>query len=324
MPSAWVGEGHWQVAQFVNNGVFTPGLMGTPLSLTGNFVQSSTGTLRVLVTPGGISSFAVTGTATLGGSLSYVLAPGTYAPGRAVFLTASGGITGNFASITTTTPTGPAASPLLLSADTFASANIGAMGSVLTISGPAVVAPSGALLFADTIQAMAMGGFASSQALLEHATGNAPACEAPPASGTGQTANMAAALASAICAAGGWMQVTGEMASAIGAYSLQGGGFLAGLDHANGLGGRIGLAAGYDTGNMRDKSGGTAGLQTIRLGVYAAQPLGRFLLSGDLLGGIISRNTRRTTGADAATAKRQRQCTLRRCATGLAAQLGRR
>jgi len=114
---------------------------------------------------------------------------------------------------------------------------------------------------------------------------------------------MASALASGICAAGGWMQITGNTASATGAYTIRGGGFLAGVDRANGIGGRIGLAVGYDTDNLSDKSGGTAGLQTIRLGIYAAQPLGRFVLSADITDGIVSRNTTRYTGAAAATAK---------------------
>ena len=304
--AVWVGIGQWQVARLTNNGVFTPGMAGTPLSLTGNFVQSSTGTLRVLVSPGGISSFAITGTATLGGTLRYVLAPGTYQPGSAAFLTASGGITGNFAQVTgqqagvTSTPLHLIAGAVLAESGNAAVATAG----MLTIGNSFTVAPDGAPLFADTTQAMALGAFSSGRMLLDHETAAAPAsCQAPAVAGGGQTAAVAAGLAGGICAAGGWLEFAGDMASATGAYSLRGGGFLAGVDRADGLGGRIGLAAGYDSENMRDKSGGTAGLQTIRVGLYVSQPMGRFLLSADVMDGIVSRNTTRTTGAQAATAK---------------------
>ena len=276
--AVWTGEGNWQVAQLINNGVFTPGVMGTPLSLTGDFTQSATGTLRVLVTPTGISPFAVTGTVTLGGMLRYVLAPGTYAPSHNVFLTATGGITGSFSSITTT-QTGLQATPLDFTKGTVVAVSGGTQvaSGVLSITSPLIVAPSGAQLFADSTQAMIMGAFATGATVLDRAGSSAPA--------------------------GGWAQATGNLTSASGAYSVQGGGFIAGIDHANGFGGRIGLAVGLDSANMRDKSSGTAGLKTVRLGLYASQPLGRFLLSADIMDGIISRNTTRSTGADAATAK---------------------
>lgn len=328
--AVWTGTGNWQVARLVNNGVFTPGVMGTPLSLTGDFVQNASGTLRVLVTPGGMSPFAITGAAMLGGTLRYVLAPGTYVPGSHTFLTATGGISGNFDQVTSSqtglaatslhlgqgaviavTAAAPAAAPVSAAASDapvgIAAAGVSAAvpaAAVLSLSTPVVVAPAGASLFADTTQAMALGALANGQALLDHATGSQTAnCQMPPAGGSGQAANMATAMASALCAAGGWMQVTGNIASATDAYSLNGGGFLAGFDHANGIGGRIGFALGYDSETLSGNAGGTAGLQTIRLGLYASQPLGRFVLSADVMGGIVSSNTTRYTGADAATAK---------------------
>jgi hypothetical protein len=328
--AAWIGTGHWQVAQLVNNGLFVPGLMGTPLSLTGNFVQGAAGTLRVFVTPTGISPFAITGTATLGGTLRYVLAPGTYAPGSHVFLTASGGITGNFA-VVAGSQTGVTAAPLQATrpaasalrdvtpalpalpappdapAATAIAPTTGeatALAGTLSLSVPTIVTPDDAALFADASQAMALGAFSAGQTLLDHVINAGPSgCQATSAGGPGQAANMAAAVASGLCAAGGWMQATGNFAAATGAYSLSGGGFLAGADRANGLGGRIGIAAGFDSANMNDKANGTAGLQTIRLGLYAVQPLGRFLLSADVMGGIVSADTTRYTAAAAATAK---------------------
>ena len=281
--AVWAGSGQWQVARLVNDGVFTPGAIGTPLSLTGNFVQNADGTLRVLVSPGGISPFAITGTASLGGTLRYVLAPGTYQPASDTFLTATGGVNGSFAQITAS-GTGPRATPTQLTvhgayapaaqpAGVPVAAVVTASGASLSISGVFTVAPAGARLFADTTQAMAMGAFASGGTLLERAGSSAPA--------------------------GGWAQATGGLAMASGAYTTRGGGFMAGLDHGDGFGGRIGFAAGYDSVSLSEDGTGTAGLRTTRLGLYAMQPVGRFRLSADIMGGIAARNTTRGTGAAA-------------------------
>ncbi len=280
--AVWDGSGQWQVARLVNDGVFTPGAIGTPLSLTGNFVQNADGTLRVLVSSDGIAPFAITGTAILGGTLRYVLAPGTYQPASDTFLTATGGVTGSFAQVTAS-GTGPRATPTQLTVSG-AAAGGQAFAAAVTVSGPTLsinsaftVAPAGARLFADTTQAMAMGAFASGGTLLARAGSNAPS--------------------------GGWAQATGGLAAASGAYTLRGGGFMAGLDHGDGFGGRIGFAVGYDSTNLTEDGAGTAGLRTTRLGFYAMQQMGRFRLSADILGGIVSRHTTRGTGAAAATAQ---------------------
>ena len=81
----------------VNAGILQPGLVGAPLEFErGALRSSSTGVLRVVVTPEGVSQFNVTGPVQLGGALVYVLAPGVYAPVRENFLSASGAVTGDF------------------------------------------------------------------------------------------------------------------------------------------------------------------------------------------------------------------------------------
>ncbi|MCB5945855.1 autotransporter outer membrane beta-barrel domain-containing protein, partial [Acidocella sp. KAb 2-4] len=91
---------------------------------------------------------------------------------------------------------------------------------------------------------------------------------------------------------------------ATGAYNLAGGGFLAGVDRAvPATGGRVGLAVGYDAATLRGHADGTTGLETLRLGLYASQPLGAAVLSADVLDGIARLNTTRQTGAGAALAK---------------------
>lgn len=112
---------------------------------------------------------------------------------------------------------------------------------------------------------------------------------------------MAAALASGLCRMGGWLQVTGSALSTDGAYSTLGGGFLAGLDRATGPG-RLGLAVGYDSFNLKDEAGGKASLVTVRLGVYGALNLGRAALSADVMDGLVSTGTTRSTGAGGAEA----------------------
>ncbi len=97
----WTATGHWTVATVTNSGTFQAGTLNPdpPLYLNGNFVQTTTGTLQVVVTPTLSTQFLVSGTAQLAGGLKYIFTPGTYAPHTYNFLTASGGITGSFATI---------------------------------------------------------------------------------------------------------------------------------------------------------------------------------------------------------------------------------
>ncbi len=99
-----MASGSWTVASVVNAGILQLGLVGAPLDLTGRFAQLSTGVLRVVVTPSGVSQFNVTGPVQLGGTLVYVLAPGVYAPVRESFLSASGPVTGSFAQVVVQSP----------------------------------------------------------------------------------------------------------------------------------------------------------------------------------------------------------------------------
>lgn len=90
-----------------NDGTLAPGMGGAigTLHVNGAFTQSPGGTLEVSLTPGGASELQIAGTAVLAGNL--VLAPsgGNFASGTTLtFLTASGGITGNFADVTSTSP----------------------------------------------------------------------------------------------------------------------------------------------------------------------------------------------------------------------------
>ena len=75
-------------------------------------------------------------------------------------------------------------------------------------------------------------------------------------------------------------------------------GFWRGWTGAVGAAGtRVGLAVGYDAATLTDDAGGKASVNTFRVGVYGAQPVGGFVLAGDVMGGFASVATTRPTGA---------------------------
>ena len=297
----WTASGNWAIGTVVNSGTFQPGLVGAPLTITGNFVQQAGGTLRVVVTPAGVSQLNVTGTALLDGRLVYVLAPGSYVPASGAFLTANGGLSGGFTSVSTQLAAGEAV--------------VSGNATVLAIDPPGIfsyrlrafsIAPADEALFPRARQALAWAGTRASDSLLNE-VGDAPAAACPAAAalpgGSGARAGIAQALAGAFCGAGGWVEASGGVFNQPGGYAAQNAGFLAGVGRAvNGGGTTLGLAAGYDATALRDAQGGTASARTIRLGAYAVQPLGRLLLSGDVLGGFTATSMARASGVGAASA----------------------
>ncbi|WP_284257177.1 autotransporter outer membrane beta-barrel domain-containing protein [Acidocella aquatica] len=298
----WTASGNWMMGTVINSGIFQPGIIGAPLNITGNFVQLASGTLRVVVTPTGVSQINITGTALLGGRLVYVLAPGSYAPAAGAFLTANGGLSGSFASVSTQLTAGEAV--------------VSGNATVLAIDPPGIfsyrlgafsVAPADDALFARARQQLTLDAGRTSDDLL-NLTQDTPPSTCPPAGalpgGRSTQAGIAQALAGAFCGAGGWVEASGSAMNQPGGYNARSAGFMAGAGRAvNDAGTTLGLAVAYDSSSLNDAQGGTANAQTIRLGAYGAQPLGRFMLSGDVLGGFISTDTARATGAGAASAR---------------------
>lgn len=75
---------------------------GVTHQISGTFVQTSVGTLSFRVAPGGVSDqLQVTGVARLAGTAQAVFQSGTYSPSTYTLLTATGGLTGTFSSLTT-------------------------------------------------------------------------------------------------------------------------------------------------------------------------------------------------------------------------------
>jgi autotransporter-associated beta strand protein len=97
----------------VNNGIVSPGSPIGTLTISGNYIQNAGGTLRIGVggtAPGQFSLLAVGGHATLGGNLQIVSVNGfQLAVGnKLTFLTATGGVSGNFSTIQNPFPSGTA------------------------------------------------------------------------------------------------------------------------------------------------------------------------------------------------------------------------
>lgn len=91
------GEGTLDVAgTFTNDGLIEPGIAIGTLSVTGDMTQSSAGTLHVEIGSGGNDLLAVSGTATLGGTLTASLVGGFSPPPGSSFTIVTGTISGEF------------------------------------------------------------------------------------------------------------------------------------------------------------------------------------------------------------------------------------
>jgi uncharacterized protein with beta-barrel porin domain len=303
--ASWTGTGHWTIATVTNSGAFQGGTLNTPLYLTGNFVQTSTGTLLVAVTPTVTSQFIVTGTAALDGGLEYTFAPGTYHAGSYNFLSATGGTTGNFSSVTYN-----GAVPAALTHGTSADSS----GANLNLSGGGVVGPADDSVFSNINQQAATTTQDVNTSLLDKATegsaaGNEAACAAAAAAnatpGSSTAAQMASAIGNAFCGAGGWIEATGtdsniDASNGAPSYNATTAGFLAGIDtEVNNSGTRLGVAVGYDQSWLKDSQDGSGNLNTVRAGLYGSQVLGVFTLAGDLMYGHTNTNSTRQTGIGA-------------------------
>jgi hypothetical protein len=302
----WTGTGSWTIAQVRNDGVFQAGRLGTPLNVTGDYLQNADGTLRVLVTTTENTELNITGTATLAGTVSYVLAPGHYVPHVYPYITATtvvGGFTTvNYGDI----PTGLASTQYL-----------GDPTVDLVITGSFFipnVAPEDDTIFSAQTQALAETADADTASLLGKAVSGgaaaSPACaaEAPLAPGytsansVTQSGRLASTLASAFCGAGGWVEATGSLDEAdssggAASYNANTAGFLAGVDKIiNAIGTRLGFAVGYDQTYLSDKSGGGGSMGTTRVALYGSQPLGAFTLAGVFAYGNANNSTSRNSG----------------------------
>ncbi|MFX6949490.1 hypothetical protein ABTH81_20625, partial [Acinetobacter baumannii] len=85
-------------ALLTNSGTIAPGLSPGTLTVTGNFAQTAAGILQIQVGAAAASRLAISGTATLGGTLEIVAVGAATLNGTSRVLTA-GSVTGRFASV---------------------------------------------------------------------------------------------------------------------------------------------------------------------------------------------------------------------------------
>ena len=112
-------------ARFENSGwmgISSPGA-GVVHQVSGTFAQTAAGTLSLRVAPGGVSDqLAVTGVARVAGTAQAVFQPGTYSRSTYTLLTATGGVTGTFSTLST------------VNLPAFLSANLGYTPTSVTLS----------------------------------------------------------------------------------------------------------------------------------------------------------------------------------------------
>jgi hypothetical protein len=170
----WTATGNWQIATATNDGTFQPGVIGTPLNLTGEFVQHPAGTFVVVVTPAATNQLLITGGATLAGAVNYAFAPGTYVPKTYPFVVTTSGVSGTFAAgqvytnaptnlLHTTTYTTDDANLVLYTPSTPPPITNGVPPA------PVVVPPADSSIYSDQGQEIANAGQQANDALLNQA-----------------------------------------------------------------------------------------------------------------------------------------------------------
>lgn len=312
----WAASGTWGIGNVTNNGTLEPGIPGTPLTITGNFTQSATGTLLVLVTPTQSTQFNVLGNVNLAGTVNYDFAPGTYTPHAVSFLTASGTTTGAFtavmytgvltAPVVTQTNTQPAAQPTTTAQTTQPTttaqttqpaaqpASQPATQQAAAPATPQISQPVAVRIVPQQVAQLAVVQSFTVAPADETLFGSS--AQALAASGVTQDDMLMHHADSA----GGWAEAmnsrldAGDMASTTGMLT--------------GIGGRIGathlgVAVGYDQTGLNDGQGGKTATSTTRAGLYAAQQLGGLVAAAVLSDGFASTTSHRNTGAGIATGR---------------------
>jgi fibronectin-binding autotransporter adhesin len=264
----------------------TFGSTGT-LTVQGNYTQGPSSTLAIEINPAGASKLAVGGTASLGGTLDVVLDPGVYNATTYQILTATGGVTGTFASVTDTSDDG---------ASLDGSPTYGANEVDLRVN-RVVVAPTNTGMFSATTTSVVDNARQSSSMLLDRlgdplaaATGAAEMSMADvlptQLADSHDTGALVSALPSALGRNGGWITATGNFASVNGnaaapGYTVKSGGFLAGIDRTVKRV-DIGVAIGYDHSDLSEHSGSTGQTDTLRLALYGGTHVGPVALDATI------------------------------------------
>lgn len=259
-------RGHGTVSGDVSSsGVVAPGGSIGTLSVGGNYTQASGGTLAIEVSPTDASQLRVGGAAALGGSLAIVFDPGTYTARRYTVLSAANGVTGRFANVSTATA-GASLGTLQTSVDYGANAV-----DLVLAEATAPGAPGGATVVAPTKTSIytALG----TTALLQAQGANAALLGrlSGPQDGLGRANNVWATASGSSTKVGGTGNAPGFLTHASG--------FLAGAEGRLGAA-TVGAAGGYTHTTLgEDTTGASGAIDTLRVALYGAQPMGAVNLS---------------------------------------------
>ncbi|CAJ0679333.1 autotransporter domain-containing protein [Ralstonia mannitolilytica] len=259
-------RGHGTVSGDVSSsGVVAPGGSIGTLSVGGNYTQGSTGTLAIEVSPTDASQLRVGGAAALGGSLAIVFDPGTYTARRYTVLSAANGVTGRFANVSTATA-GASLGTLQTSVDYGANAV-----DLLLAEATAPGAPGGGTVVAPTKTSIytALG----TTALLQAQSANAALLGrlSGPQDALGGANNVWATASGSSTKVGGTGNAPGFLTHTYG--------FLAGAEGRMGAA-TVGAAGGYTHTTLgEDTTGASGAIDTLRVALYGAQPMGAINLS---------------------------------------------
>jgi autotransporter-associated beta strand protein len=310
--------GHGTVIGAVaNNGTVAPGGTIGTLSINGSYTQAPSATLAIELNPTTSSALAVSGTpgkASLAGTLSLLLDAGSYARGTSyTVLTASGGVSGSFGTVTSTnaslvfTPVyEPDAVDLTLSSFAYVTQNAGEqtwanafnnapVGSPLATLGNVI----GNLPASEQAQAIAQAASHATTAttaatvtsmqaiqgvLSGRATGATPQLPGPQSAAADPAADASAPLGPFTM----WTQGLGEFGTVQGdsnapGFSSSVGGIAAGLEAPVDIQTRVGVALGYISSSISVTGMPQNGsLDAWAAGLYAGRRVGGFLFDGNL------------------------------------------
>ncbi len=288
--------GHGTIGGDVTNsagGIVAPGGSIGTLTVSGNYTQGSTSTLQIEVSPSAASKLAVSGAATLAGTLKLVYEPGVYTTKTYNILSASS-VSGTFSTVSGTTPSGVSQSVAYSASD---------VDLVLT---SLTVAPTNDTVFTSTGTSALLNGQQANASLLDHLAG----LDAGTESDTFQNAfasfddteasaalayagpakpddNPLASLPQKMARIGGWFRGLGSFADLSGngstpGFSTSGGGFLAGVDRpvTNNL--SAGIAGGYTRTSLSEDGGSSGSIDSSRFAFYGSYGFGAWAFDATL------------------------------------------
>lgn len=277
-------RGHGTVSGDVSSsGVVAPGGSIGTLSVGGNYTQGSTGMLAIEVSPTDAAQLRVGGAAALGGSLAIVFDPGTYTARRYTVLSAVSGVTGRFANVNTATA-GANLGTLQTSVDYGRNA-VDVLLAEATAPGnpgsPTVVAPTKTTIYTAQGTTALLQAQGANAALLGRVSG--------PQDALAGSKDVWVTASGSSTKVGGSGNAPGFLTHAYG--------FLAGAEGRVGAA-TVGVAGGYTHTTLGEDTTGASGtIDTLRVALYGAQPMGAVDLSATVGYGLDFLSQKRPFGS---------------------------